>query len=140
MTRQRFLLWPFAAAAVLFYTGTVAVGAEHEHAMKIGKTGEATFAKETRIGDLTLQPGRYKFQHRVEGAEHFVHFTEWTKAIPSSSIQTTTEPKAHPGEVKCRVEFMNKKVANTTLYLTAEGDAMRITKIEIGGENVAHFF
>jgi hypothetical protein len=143
MTSKHFLLWPFAAAAVLVYTGMVAAGAEHEHAVKIGRTGEISFEKEARIGALTLQPGRYKFQHRVEGADHFVHFTEWTQRLPGDQSYppaSLSGPKAHLGEVKCRVQFLNKKVADTTLYMSTEGDAMRVTKIEVGGENVAHLF
>jgi hypothetical protein len=136
--KTRHLLLTLAAAAIAWiYTGTAAVAQEHDHAMKVGKTGEVTFDKETKVGDVTLKPGRYKFQHRVEGSDHFVHFTEWTKSGPGP-ITVSTAPKAHPGEVKCSVEPLNKKVAATTLYLTTEGDAMRITKVEVEGENVAH--
>jgi hypothetical protein len=120
----------------LFYTGIAARAQDHEHAMKVGKTGEITFDKVTKVGDVTLKPGRYRFQHRAEGSDHFVHFTEWTKPLPYN--QTSGTPKAHPGEVKCRLETLNKKVASTTVFLTTDGDGMRVTKIEVGGENVAH--
>lgn len=52
------------AAAALFYTDAVAIAAEHEHAMKVWKTGEVTFAKETKVGKR-LKPGRFKFDHRT---------------------------------------------------------------------------
>lgn len=136
-TSSYFLLT--VAAAALFYTGAVAIAQEHEHAMKIGKTGDVTFDKETMIGDLTLKPGRYKFQHRVDGGNHFVHFTEWEKAS-TGVIQVVTGPKAHPGEVQCKVEMLNKKVSGTTFYTSTEGAGQRITRIEVEGENVAHLF
>jgi hypothetical protein len=139
MKTRHLLLSIAVAAAALFYTGATAIAEEHEHAMKVGKTGEVTFAKETKVGDVTLKPGRYKFDHRVEGSDHFVHFTEWTKPIPGPYSQST-EPKAHPGEVKCRLEELSKKVSQTTIYTTAEGKAERLTKVEVEGENVAHLF
>ena len=137
-TRRLLLSIAVAAAALLFYTGASVIAAEHEHAMKVGKTGEVTFDKETKIGDLTLKPGHYKFNHRVEGSDHFVHFTEWTNPIPNSTLRTTE--KAHPGEVKCGIEQLSKKVSQTTIYTTDEGNGARITKVEVEGENVTHVF
>lgn len=138
MKNARLLLSiPIAAAALLFYTGSTAVAQQHDHEMKVGKTGEVTFDKETKVGELTLKPGRYKFQHRVEGSNHFVHFTEWTRP-DTGPIRLQTTEKAHPGEVQCRVESLTKKVSATTLYLTTEGNVQRITKVEVEGENIAH--
>ena len=62
MKNKRLLLSISVAAAALWYTGAVAIAAEHEHAMKVGKTGEITFDKETQVGDVTLKPGRYKLR------------------------------------------------------------------------------
>jgi hypothetical protein len=85
------------------------------------------------VGGLKLEPGRYKIQHRVEGADHFVHFTEVTKASGGATV-------GHPGEVRCSVEPLDKKVRATAVYTTKEGEAQRVTKVEIAGENVAHLF
>ena len=138
MKNARLLLSiPIAAAALLFYTGSTAIAQQHDHEMKVGKTGEVTFDKETKVGDLTLKPGRYKFQHRIAGTDHVVHFTEWTKPNPGPILLRTTE-KAYPGEVQCKTEALNKKVVATTLYMTTEGNVQRITKVEVEGENVAH--
>ena len=137
MMNTRFVLSVLVVAATLLFYAGAAIAAEHEHALKVGKTGEVTFDKETKVGDLAFKPGRYKFQHRVEGSEHFVHFTEWTKSYPSRSSGT---PKAHPGEVKCRIEPLSKKVSQTTVYTVDEGTVTRLTKVEVGGENVAHIF
>ncbi len=136
MNRHFMLPLLAAAATLLFYSGA-AIAAQHEHALKVGKTGQVTFDKETKVGDMTLKPGRYKFQHRVEGSEHFVHFTEWTKPYPSGSSGT---PTAHPGEAKCKLEPLSKKVSQTRIYTVDEGTARRLTKVEVGGENVAHLF
>ena len=141
MRKVHLLLSISVAAAALWYTGAVAIAAEHEHAMKVGKTGEVTFAKETKVGDMTLKPGRYKFDHRVGGSDHFVHFTEWSKRNPDQGKTIEfTGPIAHPGEVKCRIEPLSKKVSQTTLYTIAEGNAERLTRVEVEGENVAHLF
>ena len=137
MMNRRFLPSLLVAAAVLLFYSGAAIAAEHEHALKVGKTGEVAFDKETKVGDMTLKPGRYKFQHRVEGDDHFVHFTEWTKPYPAGSTGT---PKAHPGEMKCRIEPLSKKVSRTTIYTVDEGALRRLTKVEVGGENVAHVF
>lgn len=137
MNRRRLLLWALTATATLFFYTGATIAAEHEHALKVGKTGEVTFDKETKVGDLTLKPGRYRFQHRVEGDDHFVHFTEFTKGIRAGE---SGAPKAHPGEVKCRIEPLSKKVSQTTIYSVDEGATKRVTKVEVGGENVAHVF
>lgn len=143
MNRRFSLSLLVATAMPLFYAGTVAIAAQHEHGgqhekvLKVGKTGEVTFDKETKVGEVTLAPGRYKFQHRVEGSEHFVHFTEWTKP---HNIGSTGAPKAHPGEIKCRIEPLGKKVSRTAVYTRSEGSLNHVTKVQVGGENVEHIF
>ena len=138
MKNRHWLLSLAVAGAALLYTGAPAIAAEHEHATKVGKTGEVTFDKETRVGDITLKPGRYKFNHRVEGSDHFVHFTEWARPIPNEGITAPNVPKGHPGEVKCAIEPLTKKVSQTTIYTTDEGNGAHVTKVEVAGENVAH--
>jgi hypothetical protein len=117
-----------------------ASAAQHEHTLKVGKKGEVTFDKETRVGDLTLKPGRYFFQHRVEGEDHFVHFTQVTEEHPYGGAGGGGVPIAHPGEVKCKVEPLSKKVEATTPELVTEGGVNRVTRVEVAGENVAHVF
>ncbi len=103
----------------------------------MGKTGEVTFSNEMRVGDLILRPGRYKFQHRVEGADHFVHFTEVTKGS-SYSGSGGGVPKDHPGDVKCALEPLTKRVSQTTVHSTKENGVSRVTRVEVRGENAAH--
>lgn len=127
------MAWALALSAGL------AVAAGAEHAMKVGKKGDVTLTKETKVGDLTLKPGRYIFQHRVEGEDHFVHFTEVTKGNPYGTSEGGV-PKAHPGEIKCKVEPLSKKVKETTLFLDSEDGTQRLVRAEVAGENVAHVF
>ena len=112
-----------------------------EQALEVGKKGDVEFRTETIVGDLRLTPGRYQVQHRVDGADHFVHFTELTKADPHPHWGSGGgATKAHPGEVKCRLEPLEKKVSTTTVHTTQEGDARRVTRLLVRGENVAHLF
>ncbi len=139
---KNYRTWLLAFAAVvgmLILNSAPSTAAEHEHTLKVGKKGDVTFAKETKVGDLTLKPGRYTFQHRVEGDDHFVHFTEVTKGSAYSGAGGGV-PKAHPGEVKCKLEPLSKKVESTTLYYDTEGGVNRLIKVEVAGENVAHLF
>ena len=141
MNNKRYCLSLFAAIAwmAINVTGS-AMAAQHEHGkeqiVKVGKNVEVTLAKETRVGDVTLKPGRYKLQHRVDGEDHFVHFTEWTATTYGGS----GTPKTHPGEVKCRLEPLKEKVKQTAVFMVAEDGVQRISKVLVAGENVAHVF
>ena len=42
--------------------------------------------------------------------------------------------------MQCKVEPLAKKVSQTAVYTTTEGTGSRVTKVEIGGENVVHVF
>ncbi len=138
MKKNRFWLSLFVTIfLMLLFTTTSALAAEKEQILKVGKKAEVIFRTETRVGELTLKPGSYMVQHRVEGSDHFVHFTERTKEYP---YYRSGLPKAHPGEVKCRLEPLKAKASQTTVHLMKEDGVMRVTKIIIRGENVAHLF
>lgn len=141
MKRRRFwgLFFSAAAAALLLLASSAVAQHEHGQVLKVGKKGQMKFDKETRIGDVVLKPGLYTFQHRVDGEDHFVHFTQVTEPSYSSKIGGGA-PKAHPGEVKCRLEPLSAKVSRTEVHTAMEGGVVRITKVIVGGENVAHVF
>ncbi len=124
-----------AAAAVLFYTGTV-LASDHQHVLKVGKSDEVIFSAVTKVGSATFNPGKYKLQHRVNGTDHFIHFTQMTKTNPN--IPSYSNEMAHPGEVRCEIEMTQKKFSQTRLLFEKEGDAMRLLRIEVAGENGAH--
>ena len=141
------------AAAFLLVAGSLRA-AQHEHktaALSVGKTGEVTFTTETQIGGITLKPGRYFLDHRVEGTTtprkvvaHYIHFTEVTpeehQRRQAVRDAISGHPVAHPGEIECEVEALPKNAAATKVFTTTEDGIRRITRIEIAGENVAHIF
>lgn len=59
--------------------------AKGEQTLKVGKKDDVEFGVETAVGEMRLKPGRYQIQHRVDGADHFVHFTEVTKDVSAHS-------------------------------------------------------
>jgi len=115
------------------------VAPKGEKAIKVGKKGDVSFSAETLVGDLRLKPGRYEIQHRVDGADHFVHFTEMSKRLPYGQAGGTTAV-AHPGDAACRLEKLDHAVSGTSIYTREEGGSVRITRVLIHGENVAHLF
>lgn len=116
-----------------------AATAADQQVIKVGKKGEAVFTEPTQIGDVTLKPGHYRFQHRVQGDDHLVSFTELLMSQGNHVTGTTLGAK-DSGEIKCRVEPMDKKATQTAVFESTEGGVLRITRIEIKGENVAHVF
>lgn len=101
--------------------------------MKVGKRGEMNLDTETRVGEMTLPPGRYTLQHRVDGSDHFVRFLR--VGTPSGGA-----PQGPAEEIQCRLEPMEAKASGTKIYKTTEAGVTRVTKIIVGGENVAHLF
>lgn len=119
---------------------TVAQAADHEHEMEIGKKGDFMFQQEMKVGDVTLPPGHYRFQHRVDGSEHYVQFTEMKGMHGASGYEQPPSRLEDVGEIKCRVEPLDGKVKATTIRWTKVGEGGRINRIEVKGETVAHVF
>ena len=140
MKINRIWLLALAVLAGMVVLNTIpAVAANHEQTVKVGKRGDFTLTTETMVGNMILKPGKYIIQHRVEGEDHFVHFTQ----VTGHDVYGTHGggvPKAPPGEVKCKLEPLSKKAEYTTLSIDSEGGMNRLTKVEIAGENVAHLF
>ena len=133
--------WLFALVAAMvasLFLINVATAADQQ-VIKIGKKGEAVFSEPTQIGDVTLKPGHYRFQHRVEGNDHLVSFTE-LRMSQGNHVTGSQLGTKESGEIKCRVEPIDKKASQTAVFLNTEGGVRRITRIEIAGENVAHVF
>lgn len=99
--------------------------------LKIGKDGTVAFAGATVLGEWILKPGTYRFEHAVEGADHFVAFTP-SDAPPS-------EPPSV--RVRCRLEGMKKPAKKTEVYAQVNSGGMRqLERIEVQGESVRHVF
>ena len=103
--------------------------AENDQVMKIGKRGQVNFDAEVKVGEVTLKPGQYTVQCRRDGSEHVMRFTARARG---SAAETT--------EVKCGKEMLPRKVSAGSVHSHKEGDVVRLTRIEIAGENVAHVF
>jgi hypothetical protein len=161
--RRTILLFTLGAFSGLFLATGSAVAQGREQAIKAGKKGVVIFDSETRVGELILKPGSYRLQHRVgasddfvgkaseeevgtsvavehhvTGSEHFIHFEALSQSNPYHVHSPTV--KGHPGEVECKLEPLGKKVSSTTVFGIKEGDVLRVTKVEVAGENVAHIF
>ena len=132
MKKRWFLLALSIVVSGLFLLGVAYATAEESphHQIKVGKTGAMRLDQETRIGEIVLPPGEYRFVHRVEGGDHYVHFSKAKR----------TGHDVHPGEVRCQLEALSKKASQTAITTMDEGGTRRITRIEVAGENVAHVF
>ena len=112
--------------ALVFTAAMIAVAAPRDNATETGKKGEITLDSVTTVGTLTLQPGRYRVQHRVLNSEHVVTF----------------EPLAggEKGDAKCTVETLKGKSPHTQVFASSSGNTKRMVKLEIGGDKGAYVF
>ena len=125
-----------AAAICMLLVAAGPIGAaQDDQVTKIGKKGQVTFSSEAKVGDLTLMPGQYTVQCRREGPEHIMRFTR-----TGGSTTRGGGPAVDKGEVKCKKELLPSKVAAGSLHTHKDGDVVRVTRIEISGEKVAHLF
>lgn len=99
--------------------------ANRDQVLKVGKKSEITLSSETQVGDVLLKPGKYTLQHRVEGADHVLHFA-------AQSGKNTA------ADVRCTLEPLERKTSTTLMRLQNTGTAMRLVQVQIGGENVTH--
>lgn len=126
-------------AAILLFTTAFTRAAEQEQVLKVGKKGDISFSTETKVGNLMLKPGRYVVQHRAVGSDHFMQFNQVTERRPLYGTGGGI-PKGHPRQAWCGLEPLKSKASKTEVHLTNEEGVMRLTKIVISGENVAHVF
>lgn len=144
---MKYSLSTIAATALLLAGGNlVTLSAQHNHGgmaspqieatstptkaspdqvLKVGKKGEITLSSETQVGDALLKPGKYTLQHRVEGADHVLHFAAQSGKNASA-------------DVKCTLEPLERKAPMTLMRLQNTGASMRLVQVQIGGENVTH--
>jgi hypothetical protein len=104
--------------------------AENDPDLKIGKKGVVSFTTEVKVGEATLKPGQYTVQARSEGSEHVMRFTRERRSGRTAEIT----------EVKCGRELLPRRVSVPTVHTSKEGEAVRITRIEIAGDSFAHIF
>lgn len=131
-----------SVAALLILTSGFVKAQEKEQVFKVGKKGDLHLSEPTAVGDVILKPGHYQLQHRVENGEHYVDFTELKHVGQRQEHYANSGviSAAHPGGAKCKLEPLAKKTDETKIYIDTSSAQRRITRIEIGGENVAHLF
>lgn len=145
---MKYILSTVAATALLLAGGDLAtLSAQHSHGgaqpgpqmgdrsttmkarpdrvLKVGKKGKVTFSSETQVGDVVLNPGKYALLHRIEGADHVMHFAALSNRNSSA-------------EVKCTLEPLESKVPRTLIRLRDTGTSIRLVRMQIKGENVTH--
>ena len=113
ITRLMTTLLTTAALLVLFPTLSIAGG--EQESLKVNKVTTVTYKGPHKVGDMTLQPGEYKVEHRANSSgEHYVHFTPKDK-----SLQEVVTP------VQCELEPSGKKISNTRTSLVLENGIWR---------------
>lgn len=134
--RKSCLLAILAAVATSLMFVSIAAAADQQ-IIKVGKKGEIMLDQVTKIGDITLKPGEYQVQHRVDGQSHFIQFVAF-----KSSHHPLTAWSGTPGVggVKCSLETLPTKSSVTQVTIDTSGGERRVIRIEIAGENVAHVF
>ena len=134
--RKSSLLVILAAVLASLVFVNVAAAADQQ-IIKVGKKGEILLDRVAKIGDITLKPGKYQVQHRVDGQDHFIQFVAF-----KSSHHPLTAWRGTPdiGGVKCSLETLPAKASYTRVTIDTTGGESRVIRIEIAGENVAHIF
>jgi hypothetical protein len=127
------LLWTITSAGA---------STQNEQGVKVGKRGEITLTKPTKVDGIVLQPNSYVIQHRTSRGNHFVRFVELkqVEGQPGTELPYTYTEADKAGEISCRVEPATETIRETTAYIVTENGVPRITKVAIKGENVVHVF
>ena len=136
--RVRTLIFSILGCLLLWTSMSIADSNHHEHALKVGKKGEITLIKQTRVGGRVLQPGTYVVQHRDSGDEHFVRFLEVKEFERHGARPRTYTEQENVGEIRCSVEPSPVPIKATTIYTVTEKEMPRITRVAIKGENYVH--
>lgn len=140
--RNNSLFLKLAVTTAVLLLNIALAFAANEQVTKVGKKGDVTFNEPTQVGDVTIPPGHYVFQHRVSGNDHFVKFVG-AKEMHHIGTVMTTPMQVGPTttkEIKCTVEPLNQKVKQTAVYSDNSSGIRKVTRIEVAGENVAHVF
>lgn len=102
-------------------------GARHQEQgmIHVGKKGEMTLSSVLRVGETMLKPGKYVFQHVIEGSDHVLVFK--------------TAAGKEAARVKCRLESLGEKAKETALYARAgDGGESILDAVRVKGEDVKH--
>jgi hypothetical protein len=99
-----------------------------------GKNGEVNIKSNIMIGDLLMQKGRYKVEHRVQGAAHSFLFVRITG-------EKSTQGMDKAIVVNSKAAFSGNKTSRSTIHVKAEKNGRnRVTSIAVSPENMEHTF
>ena len=130
MKITRLMTTLLATAALLLLSPTLSIAGGEQESLKVSKISTVTYKTAHKVGDMTLQPGKYKVEHRANSSgEHYVHFTPKDK-----SGQEVVTP------VQCELEPSGKKISETRTNTVTENGIRRIVKIRVAGNNAAYVF
>ena len=106
--------------------------------VRVNDQGEVKFSSDTRAGDLLLKRGKYRFQHLVEGEDHFIAFTRIDQPGKQADAATANQEALR---VRCRLEPLGKPAKQTEFYttVTVRGDRT-VERLQVQGESVKHVF
>jgi hypothetical protein len=130
---MRILVLAVLAPSLGFGGVAWASGKPRSNVLELGKKGIVTFRTQSKVGDLTLLPGRYLVQHHTDGPEHFLRF----RLLNPVRHDPFSE---RGGKVRCSLEYLKGKVSQTGAVLSEEDDVYRVIKLRVKGEYVAHVF
>ena len=136
--RIRTLIFSILGCLLLWTIAVMADPIHHERAIKVGKKGEITLTRPTKVGGRVLQPGTYVVQHRDSDSEHFVRFLELKEVQRHGARPRTYTEQENAGEIRCSVESSPVPIKATTIYTVTEKGVPRITRVAIKGENYEH--
>jgi len=97
--------------------------------MKNGRKGEISITAPVQVGDITLAPGDYIVQHRVQADEHLMYFT------PKSDV---TKEQSAP--VTCELDPQSPRWRSSAVWLKLKDGNKAIEKIMIKDEKVVYNF
>lgn len=104
----------------------------------IGKRGEVEFHGVTRVGTATLQPGLYRFQHKLVDGQHVV-VVESRGAMGHGGQHAGAGAKGEVARVACKVVPLTGKARQTLVNLTKAADGTWvITQMRIRDEQTEH--
>jgi hypothetical protein len=99
-----------------------------------GKDGEVNIKSNIVIGDVLMQKGKYRVEHRVEGAAHSFLFVR-------ISGEKSTKVTEKPIVINSKAAFSGNKTSRSTIHVKAEKNGSnRVTSIAVSPENMEHTF
>lgn len=105
----------------------------------IGKSSQIHLNVPVKVGTVTLPPGMYQLQHKMEGDDHYVSFRKVSMAAGYRHGNTQVA-KEDVASVKCRVEATDKVRKTALTFRTNAAGEKELAEVRIAGESFKHEF